>query len=228
MEATEAKLDIKVTQLKMSIEKTNTILEARKPEVIERHLSTLQSLTTEINWMRLQAEATKPGVKEEIVHIEAWNSSIDAQLEKADCEVDKMRTWIDDRKKEAEAEAAVKQEEIKFHKVKMEMQAEIQSALPPQQATTTPSDGQAKLPRLTIMKLDGTYMDWPQFWGQFTEKLDKTNVQPITKFSYLQELLDFKVKRTIEVLPFTSEGYNRAKSILNERFESSRPMSKRF
>lgn len=35
MEATEAKLDIKVTQLKMSIEKTNTILEAGKPDAIE-------------------------------------------------------------------------------------------------------------------------------------------------------------------------------------------------
>lgn len=61
-------------------------------------------------------------------------------------------------------------------------------------------------------------MDWPRFWGQFTKTIDKTNVQLITKFSYLRELLDFKVKRTIEVLPFTSKGYNRAKSILNERF----------
>ena len=73
-------------------------------------------------------EATKPGVKEEIAHIEAWNSGIDAQLEKADCEVDKMRTWIDDQKKEAEA---VVKEEVKFHKAKKEMQPEIQSALPP-------------------------------------------------------------------------------------------------
>ena len=178
--------------------------------------------------MRLEVEATKLGAKEEIVHIEVWNSSIHAQLEKADCEVDKMRTWIDDRKKEAEAEAAVKQVEIKFHKVKMEMQAEIQSVLPPQQATTTPSDGQAKLPRLTIMKFDGTYMDWPQFWGQFTEKIDTTNVQQITKFSYLQELLDFKVKRTIEVLPFTSEVYNRAKSILNERFRKESEIVKAY
>ena len=128
-----------------------------------------------------------------------------------------MRTWFDDRKKEAEV--VVKQEELKFHKAKMEMQAEIQSALPPQQApTTTPSDGQAKLPKLTIPKFNGTYMDWPRFWGQFTETIDKTSVQPITKFSYLRELLVFKVKRTIEALPFTSEGYNRAKSILNERF----------
>ena len=217
MEATEAKLDIKVTQLKMSIGKTNTILEAGKSEAIERHLSTLRSLTAEINQMRLKVEATKLGAKEEIAHIEEWNSDIDAQLEKADCEVDKMRTWIDDRKKEAIA--VVKQEELKFQKAKMEMQAEIQSALLPQQVpTTTPSDGQAKLPKLTITKFNGTYVDWPRFWGQFTETIDKTSVQPITKFSYLRELLDFKVKRTIEALPFTPEGYNRAKSILNERF----------
>lgn len=89
-----------------------------------------------------------------------------------------------------------KKKKVKFHKAQ-EMPAEIQSALPPQQAVTTPSDGQAKLPKLTITKFDGTYMNWPQFWGQFTETIDKTNVQPITKFSYLRELLDFKVKRTI-------------------------------
>jgi len=98
------------------------------------------------------------------------------------------------------------------------MQAEIQAAPHPQQATMTPSDIQAKLPKLMITKFDGTYMDWPRFWGQFTEAIDKTSVQPITKFSYLRELLHFKVKRTLEALPFTAEGYNWAKSILNERF----------
>ena len=216
MEATQANLDIKVTQLKMSIGKTNTIVEAGKAEAIERHLSTLRSLTTEINRMRLEVEATKLAAKEEIADIEAWNSGIDAQLEKADYEVDKMRTWVDDRKREAEA--VVKQEELKFHKAKIQMQAEIQATAHPQETMTTPSDIQAKLPKLTITKFDGTYKDWPRFWGQFTETIDKTSVPPITKFSYLRELLDFKVKRTIEALPFTAEGYNRAKSILNERF----------
>ena len=61
-------------------------------------------------------------------------------------------------------------------------------------------------------------MDWPRFWGQFTETIDKTSVAPITKFSYLRELLDPKVKGTIEALPFTVEGYNRTKSILKEKF----------
>ena len=70
-----------------------------------------------------------------------------------------MCTWIDDRKREAEA--IVKQEELKFHKAKIEMQAEIQVEPNPEQAPTTPSDQQAKLPKLMITKFDGTYMDWP-------------------------------------------------------------------
>ena len=213
MEATEASLDIKFTQLKMAIGKTNTIIEAGKTEAIERHLSTLRSLTTEINRMRLEVEATKIGAKEELADIEEWNTAIDAQLEEADSEVNKTRTWIDNRKKEAEA--IIKEEELKFHKAKMAMQAEIHTAPHPQKAN---SDIQAKLPKLVITKFDGSFMDWPRFWGQFSETIDKTGVASITKFSYLRELLDTKAKRTIEALPFTSEGYNRAKSMLLEKY----------
>lgn len=54
--------------------------------------------------------------------------------------------------------------------------------------------------------------------GQFTETIDKTNIAPITKFTYLCELLDPKIKSVVDSLPFTSEGYNRAKAILEERF----------
>ena len=61
-------------------------------------------------------------------------------------------------------------------------------------------------------------MDWPRFWGQFSETVDKTNVAAITKFLSLSELLDSKVKKTVEALPFTSEGYNCAKNILQEKF----------
>ena len=160
------------------------------------------------------------------MYIEEWNSGIDAQLEKADCEVDRRCTWIDDCKKEAEA--IVTQEELKFHKAKIQMQAEIQVEPHPQRATTTPSDIQAKLPKLMITKFDSTYMDWPRFWGQFTEAINKTSAQPITKFSYHRELLDIKVKRAIEALPFTAEGYNRAKSILNERFEKELEIIKAY
>ena len=83
---------------------------------------------------------------------------------------------------------------------------------------TTFSKLQAKLPKMTITVFNGSYGDWPRFWGQFSETIHKTSVPPVTKFTYLRELLCDKAKRAIEALPFTVEGYNRAISILQDRF----------
>lgn len=77
---------------------------------------------------------------------------------------------------------------------------------------------QAKLPKLTITPFNGSYQNWPCFWGQFVEAIDKTGIARITKFTYLRELLGVKVKKSVEALPFTSEGYNRAKSLLQDRY----------
>ena len=41
---------------------------------------------------------------------------------------------------------------------------------------------------------------------------------PVTKFTYLRELLDARVRKTVEALPQTAEGYNKALSILKDRF----------
>jgi len=131
----------------------------------------------------------------------------DVQLDKGDLEVEKVLKWIEDRKREAQA--LVQEEQLKFHKMKLEMQAEIQTSPHPQQAAMA-SDMQAKLPKLVTTKFDGSFMDWPRFWGQFSETIDKRSVAAITKFSYLRELLETKAKCTVEALPFTPEGYNRA------------------
>ena len=72
---------------------------------------------------------------------------------------------------------------------------------------------------MTITVFNGSYGDWLRFWGQFfSETIHKTSVPPVTKFTYLRELLCDQAKRTIEALPFTAEGYNRAISILQDRF----------
>ena len=217
-------LDIKVTQLGMAMAKTNIVLEARKPEAIERQLAALKSITKEIDRIRVEVEAKKLAAKEEIAEIETWNTHLDQKLEEADNEIMKVRKWLDDREKEAEVLA--REEKLKFeeklHRAKLEWQTELQASQTSQHTvhhTQIPGgDIQAKLPKLVITKFDGTFMDWPRFWGQFTETIDKTGVASITKFSYLRELLDIKVRRTIEALPFTSEGYNRAKSILQEKY----------
>ena len=76
----------------------------------------------------------------------------------------------------------------------------------------------AKMPKLIISKFTGTPQDWVRFWGQFESQIDKSNVYDVTKFSYLKELVDIKVRRLIDGLPFTSEGYAKARDLLQKRY----------
>ena len=50
------------------------------------------------------------------------------------------------------------------------------------------------------------------------EIIDKATMPGVTKFTYLMSFLDQKVKHSVEGLPFSSEGYNRAKAILMEKY----------
>ena len=61
-------------------------------------------------------------------------------------------------------------------------------------------------------------MDWPRIWGQFSKAIDKSSISLISKLTYLLELLEPKVKRRLEALPFTVEGYNRAKANLEDKY----------
>ena len=75
-----------------------------------------------------------------------------------------------------------------------------------------------KLPKLVISKFDGSFTDWNWFLGQFSESIEKSGIANVVKFSYLKELLGDKVRRDVKSPPFTSEGYNRAKAILREKY----------
>ena len=72
----------------------------------------------------------------------------------------------------------------------------------------------AKLPKLVITEFNGMHTYWPRLWNQCKAEIDSADVcvSPITKFSYLKVLFEPKVRVTIEGLPFTTEGYERAKT----------------
>ena len=74
----------------MTVAKTNAVLEAGKPEAIERQLASLRAITAEIDQMRLHVEA-KTAAKEEITEIQTWDDHLDAKFEEADNEVVKVR-----------------------------------------------------------------------------------------------------------------------------------------
>ena len=75
----------------------------------------------------------------------------------------------------------------------------------------------AKLPKLEISKFQGTFLDW----NQFETEIDKAKLTQVAKFSYLKELLVPNVRASVDGLPFTTEGYERAKHILKTKYGKS-------
>ena len=99
---------------------------------------------------------------------------------------------------------------MKFEKLKLEQklnyEKQIEEGRKLQSKESTAIS--AKLPKLVITKFKGTHADWPRFWGQFEAEIDKSGVPQATKFSYLKELVDPKVRLLIDGLPFSTEGYH--------------------
>ena len=71
---------------------------------------------------------------------------------------------------------------------------------------------------LRYQNLMGPFLISTDFLGMFEAQVDKANSAPVTKFAYLKELVDTKVRSLIDGLPFNSEGYERAKQILKSKY----------
>ena len=77
----------------------------------------------------------------------------------------------------------------------------------------------AKLPKLSITVFNGTLLDWHRFWSQFSTQIDeRKSISSVTKLPYLREIISPKSRIIIDGLPFTTEGYARAKAILCEKY----------
>lgn len=50
----------------------------------------------------------------------------------------------------------------------------------------------------------------------------------VTKFSYLKEFVNPKVRKSIDGFPFTAEGYDKAKAILSERYGNASKVEKAY
>ena len=75
-----------------------------------------------------------------------------------------------------------------------------------------------RMPKLVITKFDGTPQDWLRFWGQFKSEIDESSAPEVTKFSYLKELVNLKVRNLIDGLPFTPDGHQKAQDLLTRRY----------
>eukprot|EP00112_Aurelia_sp_Birch-Aquarium-sp1_P025483 Seg848.6 transcript_id=Seg848.6/GoldUCD/mRNA.D3Y31 product="hypothetical protein" protein_id=Seg848.6/GoldUCD/D3Y31 len=113
-----------------------------------------------------------------------------------------------------EFDDALKLEEAKMD-VKRRFEKEVAES---RERSMKEQQGRVKLPKLVISKFQGIHIDWKRFWSQFETEIDKSDIAQVTKFSYLKEALVPKVRLTVDGLPLTTEGYERAKQILRTRY----------
>ncbi len=217
MEAPETKLKTKLVQLQMTVSRTEKVLKTESLQATERQQTSLKTITTEIDLLKSEVEAKKITDEENPDEIETWIGEIDKELSKADVEVQRLQQWQDtvlrDEKQRQREEQLQHERELYETKIKMKSALKLSS-----ESGGGKDEIQAKLPKLTITKFNGTFTDWTRFWNQFSETIDKTDIPNVTKFAYLRELLETNVRKTVEALPFTSEGYTRAKNILEEKY----------
>lgn len=93
----KANLEVKLIQLQLAVTKTGRILDKSNKEAIERHLTTLKAISSEVEQHKRAVEAVKIGEKAELDEIAKWSSSVDEELDSADAKVAQIKQWLGEK-----------------------------------------------------------------------------------------------------------------------------------
>ena len=223
----DEKLKGKIQLLTLTINKTKGIVDKGIPEKIERHKDALSKVVASIEESKREVEQSKLEKGELLVDVEAWGREIEQKIDKGDIEITRLRKYLDEVASKAEQEKWRKQEEfaakqyedqLRYDKALFEQKIELEKAIKPVIATKATKPERVRLPKLEITKFDGALENWLPFWNKFEAEIDSSDMVAVTKFAYLKELLEPKVREGVDGLQFTTEGYKRAKNILKTEY----------
>lgn len=221
----EAKLEAELQLLKLARGRTKSVVEKGNIEKITRHKETLGKIVASIEDLKLDIEKGKLEAGKGIDEVDEWGKIIEQTIDDVDKEVEDLNRHLEEagakaiNKKREEEEALLakrREDELNFENLKLEQKSKMQ--LPDQSAEKPLSKGNVKMPKLVITKYDGTYEKWLSFWNKFKAEIDAADIPPVTKFAHLKELLESDVCESIDGLPFSPEGYVRAKNILKSNY----------
>ena len=227
----QKKIDTKFKTLKLLEKDTLRIYEHNKESELIKQKQLYEKRLDEINSLKmkiLEAMIENKNTEEEI---EQWTENHKAAVAIYDAQIEEIENRIITLKREKEADDAEQEErriqrrlEEERRTLEMQMEAKKKEEGEKEEKKKEYSllndckFSKTKLPKLVITKFDGTHFDWFRFWNQFESQIDKCDLPQASKFSYLKELVIPKVRLLIDSLPFTSEGYTRAKNILLTKY----------
>jgi len=220
-------IDAKLQLLKLTQDQTTSAIEEKNITSVERLWNTLKKKVEEVHDFKttVQEMMFEAGSKEE--EILKWSANIEEGVGEFEKTIDHLSAAIKEfqssetqaaKKEEEERAAQLREkkyeEEMRFEKAKLEQKLKYEKKIDEKKDQNI----NAKLPKLVITHFKGTPADWLRFSGQFSAEIDAADISKITKFTYLKELLEPHVRSSIDGLPFTTEGYERAKNILKTKY----------
>ncbi len=220
MEAKVKELVGKLRVLEFAVKRSQEIIETNSSDAISRHESAIVTKIQACHTLKNTIEEERIEKEESEEEVTNWASSIEEKLKAADQTVQELRRAKDEIEKESRAFEKAEQEK---HEQKLRQEQELfEQQLKFQKALEASKQSQAKaatkLPKLAITKFDGKYENWLPFWNKFIAEIDSADLSPVTKFVYLKELVEPKIRSDIDGLPLTTEGYARAKGILEGEY----------
>ena len=237
MEKLTSDLDVQLKLLAFTQGKTKGIVDKGNREAIERHRDALRSIVKKVGSVKTQIEEAKLESGVAVDELSKWSDGVEAQQETADEEITYLsetlvqinyKTSLQAKKCEEELAERDRDKQLQFERAQLEQKLEFEKKIEEakksqnsQVAASPAPEKSAKLPKLVITKFRGELTDWPRFWSQFEAEIDKAEIAGVTKYSYLKELVDPKIRTEIDGLPYSSEGYERAKNILARKYSQT-------
>ncbi|XP_022797625.1 uncharacterized protein LOC111335895 [Stylophora pistillata] len=218
-------LDNKIKLLKLKITRTDEIILKRDRQALERPRSSITSIVSAVDELKLTIEEGKISKGESEEEIALWGKGIEDDLKIADNTTKRIQDAIKAVDLEEQEQEAIEKhnKNMKFERQLLEQRAEFETAREDEKVAALESGQQnssvaAKLTKLSITKFSGRVRDWLPLWGKFKSEIDSSNLARLTKFVFLKELLEKHVRNDIEGLPFTDEGCDSARAILEAEY----------
>ena len=213
MEEHHKKIEVKLRLLNLATKDIDLAIQRRNEREIKRKEKVMSDAIEGIHYLKYEVIEDKLMNDVSQEDIKRWTDDLEENTSKYEMILDEMKKGLVEKKEEEKERTEQRlEEEMKIREIRNDM--EIRSMGRKGQSEVM----SAKLPKLQISKFKGSHLDWTRFWNQFKAEIDSTNISSITKFSYLKEMMSPQATSLINGLPFSAEGYERAKLILKDKY----------
>ena len=226
------KIQKKFKVLKFNREEATRVPEKNLTKALERYIRGFNQQIDDVHALIMAVQELKIEADEDPVEIREWSQKTKDELAEYESFLEELeahkaelqregeqRIIREEEKQREEARKSEFNEALKLEQAKLEMKKKVEREIAElHEKSKREQQSRVKLPKLVISKFQGTHIDWQRFWSQFETEIDKSDIPQVTKFSYLKEAVVVKVRSTIDGLPLTTEGYERAKQILKTRY----------